>query len=392
MNAVQLWSSISNGIQFPVKASLDNQGRILNSTYLCKLKRSIFNLGNMNASVSEAQLCVEEYNSLIVELCSSFESLEFMIERLRSFMKVKNYSYRTIQTYVFWVQAYGRFSSPKNIKNLGSVDIEMYLGYLSRNKNISVNTQETAFNAIMFFYTKFIGINDLKVNVSFKGKPKKLPVVLNKTEINNLFKNLSGINLLICKLIYGSGLRLSEALSLRVKDIDFDSKIIHVHNGKGNKDRIVMLPESLIEELKQQLIKVELQHQKDLQAGLGTVSIEGLQGTKLKGREASISYQWYFPSGSCSLDAYTSNMKRWHIHPTTIQSALRVSGQKSGLRKVITPHVLRHSFATALLKSGTDIRTVQELLGHQSLETTEIYLHVLGTGCSVKSPLDLAQA
>ncbi len=301
------------------------------------------------------------------------------------------YSIRTEKTYLFWVARFvlhGRFSVAGEMQ---PDKIAPYLEYLAVNRNVAPNTQSIALNALIFFYKHILELK-IEGKLAFKRatKPRRLPVVLSVNEINRL---LSGIDntlyRLMASLLYGSGLRLMECIRLRICDLDFDYKQIVVRDGKGKKDRVVPMPESLIISLQEQLEKVRSLHTEDLEVGYGEVHLPYALARKYPAAAKEFRWQYAFPSVKISVDPRTKKAMRHHIHENNLQKWIKKSADKSGLPKKVNCHALRHSFATHLLQAGYDIRTVQELLGHADVSTTMIYTHVLNRGGrGVRSPLD----
>lgn len=311
-----------------------------------------------------------------------------LLERIRQEIRRRNYSPRTEQAYCRWVIRFVHFHGMTHPVDLHSGDVEQFLNYLSLERKVSASTQNQALSALVFLYREILDreIGRLK-SLKRAKRPKALPVVLSQEEVRRLLGNLGGVESLICRLIYGSGLRISEALRLRVLDIDFGYNQITVRRGKGQKDRITMLPESLISEIKLHLKKVRLLHERDLRRGYGKTVLPSSVALKQPGAAAEFKWQYVFPSRFLNKDS--GRIYRNYISPRNIQKAVQVGARKADIGKKITPHVLRHSFATHLLHHGYDIRTVQELLGHQSVKTTMIYTHVLNKGGrGVISPLD----
>jgi integron integrase len=257
-------------------------------------------------------------------------------------------------------------------------------------KNVAASTQNQALSAILFLYQEVLHKDlDRPLDAVRAKKPKRLPTVLTKEEVQRVLAAMSGNYQLIAKLLYGSGLRLIECLRLRVKDVDFAQRQIIVRDGKGRKDRVTVLPNSLIESLQKHLRRVEMLHQKDLDDGYGTVYLPDALEKKYPNANCEWIWQYVFPSKSPSKDPRSGVTRRHHLHESAVQRAVREATKLANINKHITPHVFRHSFATHLLQGGYDIRTVQELLGHKDVKTTMIYTHVLNRGgLAVRSPLD----
>ncbi|GAB6282770.1 MAG: integron integrase [Ignavibacterium sp.] len=304
-------------------------------------------------------------------------------------MRTKHYSKKTEEAYVSWIKRFILFHNKKHPNEMGAEEIKNFLNHLAINKKISASTQNQALQGILFLYKnilkKDIGwIEEIK----FAHRRKHLPVIFSKREVIKIFEYLDGVPKLIISLLYGGGLRLSEALHLRIKDIDFDYQQIIVRDGKGEKDRHTILPSSIIPELKNHLNNVYRQHKKDLAAGKGETILPYALKMKYPNAGKEFGWQYAFPADKFIKDKESGLVFRFHIHESTIQRAVKEAVKKAGIIKPGSPHTFRHSFATHLLENGCDIRTIQELLGHQSVKTTMIYTHVLNRGLGVKSPLD----
>ncbi len=304
-------------------------------------------------------------------------------------MQTRHYSVRTIEAYAGWVKRFVLFHNKKHPNEMGGEEIQQYISHLSVDKNVSASTQNQALQGILYLYKnvlkKDVGwINDIKKATRIRH----LPVVFSKNEVNRIFAQCEGIIKLIVALLYGGGLRLSEVLNLRIKDIDFEYKQIIVRDGKGEKDRHTILPNSIIPELKAHLNKVFLQHKNDLNKGKGETILPYALARKYPNAGKEFGWQYAFPSDKFILEKRTGFVYRYHIHESTIQRAIKEAIKRTGVIKQGSPHTFRHSFATHLLENGYDIRTIQELLGHKSVKTTMIYTHVLNRGVGVKSPLD----
>jgi len=313
------------------------------------------------------------------------------IKKLRQALRLRNYSYRTEQSYVYWTEKFLKYYHPRPLKDLGSKEVSQFFNHLSTQQNLAASSQNQALSALLFLYRQVLGVDiSWMQNLVWAKKPKRVPTVLTPDEVRQLLKNLSGIHWLMASLLYGSGLRLMECLQLRVKDIDFGYKQIIVRNGKGQRDRITLLPEKLIDLLKKQIVEVKKLHQLDLQEGFGRVFMPYALERKYPNANQEFIWQFVFPSINRSPNPRTGEIFRHHLHPSTLQEAMKEAVRKAGIPKRATPHTLRHSFATHLLENGYDIRTVQELLGHKNIQTTMIYTHVLNKGgYGVKSPLDV---
>jgi integron integrase len=313
-----------------------------------------------------------------------------LLKKVRLEIQRRNYSHSTAKSYTNWIKQYIRFHNLNHPDGLGEKEIVAFLNDLVQVRNVSASTQNQALCAIVFLYNEVLNspIGNLK-HLKRAKKPKHLPSVLSKEEVSNLLKRMEGVPLLVASLLYGSGLRISEALRLRVQDIDFDYMQITIRNGKGRKDRITMLPEKLKPLLNDQIRKVSNLHQQDLANGYGRTILPNALDKKYPGASTELGWQYLFPARNRRKDPKTGFRHRYHISPKNIQRAVKAAARKANITKKASPHTLRHSFATHLLRDGYDIRTVQDLLGHKNLKTTSIYLHVLNRGGhGVKSPLD----
>ena len=313
-----------------------------------------------------------------------------LLEQVVTRMRVKHYSLRTEKSYVNWIKRYIWHHGKRHPKDLGAAEVEAFLSHLAVTRNVSASTQNQAKSALLFLYKEVLGVQlPWLDNVTQAKAPKRLPVVLTKDEVQALLNRLDGTMWLLVSLLYGSGLRLMECLRLRVKDVDLVRCEILVREGKGFKDRVTMLPKSLVEPLKQHLVKVKALHQEDLAAGHGEVFMPMALNRKYPNGGKDWSWQYVFPSIKLSVDPLSKVIRRHHADEKTVQRAMKKVLNLAGITKLATPHTLRHSFATHLLESGYDIRTVQELLGHSDVATTMIYTHVLNKGGQgVVSPLD----
>jgi len=313
-----------------------------------------------------------------------------LLEELRTRIRYKHYSRSTEKLYINWTKKFILFNNKTHPIDMGEDEIKNYLNYLAVEKHVSASTQNQALNAILFLYKEIIKkdigfIKDVK-----RAKYKKnLPVVLTKQEAKAILAKLEGPTFLIASLLYGAGLRLSEALRLRVKDVDFGNHQLAIRDGKSIKDRFTMLPLKLSSLIEEQINSVKKLHLKDLERGYGATYLPSSLNIKYKNADKEFPWQYVFPSSRFVKNEKTGKLFRHHIYPSTIQRTVRSAALDSGINKIITPHTFRHSFATHLLHNGYDIRTVQDLLGHKSVKTTMIYTHVLNKGgMGVRSPLD----
>jgi integron integrase len=313
-----------------------------------------------------------------------------VFDRLHSEMRTRHYSLRTERSYEHWIRRYIAFHGLKSPKDLSPEAVKEYLEYLAEVREISASTQNQALNALVFLYEQILNEPLGQIGDFTKAKrPQRLPVVLSRDEVGRLLDNLTGVKALMAGLLYGSGLRLMECLRLRVKDIDFDQQQIVVRDGKGQKDRITMLPKKSERQLKEHLDEVKKQYENDLADGLGEVYLWPALARKYPKAAKEWGWQYVFPSERLSADPRTKKVRRHHLHESILQSAVKDAAAKAGITKPVSVHVLRHSFATHLLENHYDIRTVQELLGHSDVATAMIYTHVLNRpGMAVKSPLD----
>lgn len=313
-----------------------------------------------------------------------------LLDQLRDRIRVKHYSLRTEQAYVDWARRFILFHGKRHPRDLGPEAIEAFLSDLAVQRNVSASTQNQAKSALLFLYKEV-----LRIDLPWLGKiesakrPQRLPVVLTPEEVDALLARLTGTPWLIVSLIYGTGMRVMECLRLRVKDVDFSRREIVIREGKGAKDRVTMLPDKLALPLRSHLERVRALHESDLASGYGEVYLPHALERKYPNANRAWAWQYVFPSARLSVDPRSGVTRRHHADPKAIQRAMREAVRAARIAKLATPHTLRHSFATHLLESGYDIRTVQELLGHQDVTTTEIYTHVLNRGPrAVRSPLD----
>ncbi len=313
-----------------------------------------------------------------------------LIDHVRSACRRRGYSLRTEQAYCRWIKRFIFFHDMQHPRTLGAAQVRSFLSYLATERDVASSTQNQALNALVFLYGEVLQ-KDLDSFGDFKRakKPKRLPLVLSRGEVKALLTQMHGTRRLVASLLYGSGLRLMEALRLRVKDIDFDYSQVTVRRGKGNKDRRTMLPEPLKAPLERQLEKARALHQEDLEADSGEVFLPKALARKYPTAAQEWAWQYVFPSAKLSKDPRGGKTRRHHRSPSTIQKAVKRAVRKAEIDKPASCHTLRHSFATHLLEDGYDIRTVQELLGHKDVRTTMVYTHVLQRGTSVKSPLEM---
>jgi integron integrase len=312
------------------------------------------------------------------------------LDQVRSALRVRHLSLRTEAAYVDWVRRFILHHGKRHPRDMGAMEVEDFLTHLAVERRVSASTQNQAKAALLFVYREVLGVELPWLNEVVRAKPSaRLPVVLTQGEVRQVLDQMDGTMGLVAGLLYGTGMRLLEGLRLRVKDVEFSRLEVIVREGKGNKDRVTMLPERLAGPLKQHLVKVKALHAKDLEDGFGEVFLPDALAEKYRSAASSWGWQWVFPSPVRSVDPRSGVTRRHHLFPESIQRAVREAARAAEIAKPVTPHVLRHSFATHLLEAGHDIRTVQELLGHKDVETTMIYTHVLNRGGKgVPSPLD----
>jgi integron integrase len=312
-----------------------------------------------------------------------------LIDEIKTVMRVHHYSKRTEESYIKWISEFINFNKRKTQTDIGNIEINKYINYLAVNRNVSSSTQNLALCAIVFFYKHVLKKEIDGIDIIWAKKPKKLPIVFSRKETKAILEQLNGTNWIMGNLLYGAGLRLMECIRLRVKDIDFEYNQITVRDGKGRKDRVTILPGILKEKLRQHIIKVENLHNRDIKKGYGNVYLPYALDIKYPNASKELSWQYLFPSPQISVDKRTGEIRRHHIDETILQRVVKVAIKNAGIRKTGSCHTFRHSFATHLLEDGYDIRTVQELLGHENLNTTMIYTHVMKKGgLGVKSPAD----
>lgn len=313
-----------------------------------------------------------------------------LLDQVRNAIRLKNYAYSTEKTYVHWIKRYILFHNKRHPREMDVPEVEAFLTHLAVEENVSASTQNQALCAVLFLYNNVLK-RELsgRVNPLWAKKSTRLPAVLTREEVWKVIDNLPDIYQLIGTLLYGTGMRLMECLRLRVKDIDFGQGIIIIREGKGDKDRVTMLPESLIEPIKAQLAETRKIHQADLALGYGSVELPNALAKKYINANREWGWQYVFPATKLSQDPRGTEIRRHHLHESNVQKAVKSAVRKARIAKRATCHTFRHSFATHLLEDGYDIRTVQEILGHKDVSTTMIYTHVMQRGgLSVLSPAD----
>ncbi len=345
-----------------------------------------------------------------------------LLDQLSDTLRTKHYSYRTEETYLDWVRRYILFHHKQHPASMGAPEIRAFLAHLATERNVAASTQNQALSAILFLYREVLQKEIEPILLTGAKRPERLPTVLTHQETLDILNQLNGAYKLMAQLLYGSGLRLMECVRLRVKDLDFQYKTVTVRDGKGEKDRVTPMPDSLIPSLQRQIERVRLLHDEDLAAGFGQVYLPNALAKKYPNAAGELLWQYLFPAPKLSLDPRSATpsptsalemgegqggntpspnlgegrdggqnglLRRHHLDPTGLQRSVKEAARKAGIQKRVTCHTFRHSFATHLLQNGYDIRTVQELLGHKDVRTTMIYTHVLQRGgLAVKSPLD----
>ncbi len=313
-----------------------------------------------------------------------------LLEQLRNAIRVRHYSLETEKAYLYWTRYFIRFNKLRHPADMAEEDVGRFLTHLAVERHVAPSTQNQALNAIVFLYKHILQKPLGKIHNAARAKPRqRTPVVFTKNEITEILKNLDGRPRVIVRLLYGTGMRLMECLRLRIKDIDFERNEITIRDGKGGKDRVTMLPNALKEELQACIRHGRLLHDYDLKEGYGEVSLPHALARKYPRAAKETGWQYVFPADKRSVDPISRRIKRHHVLPDSIQRQFKQALRASGIVKHGGCHTLRHSFATHLLESGYDVRTLQELLGHSDVRTTMIYTHVLNRGgLGVRSPLD----
>jgi integron integrase len=312
-----------------------------------------------------------------------------LLDQMRGVLRTRHYAIRTENAYVDWAKRFILFHQKRHPTEMGRVEIEAFLTHLAVDRRIAASTQNQALSALLFLYKEVLRQEVGAVDAVRARKPKRLPTVLTKTEALRVLNAMVGVPQVMAKLLYGSGVRGLECVRVRVKDVDFAQHILLVRDGKGEKDRITMLPETLMAPLQEHLVRVKQLHTKDLAEGYGAVYLPYALERKYPNANREWGWQYVFPAKSRSADPRTGTERRHHLDESSLQKAVRAAARLAGIDKHVTCHTFRHSFATQLLEAGYDIRTVQELLGHQDVKTTMIYTHVLNRGAkAVRSPLD----
>jgi integron integrase len=313
-----------------------------------------------------------------------------LLDQVRDALRLKHYAYSTEKTYTDWIERFIRFHKLRHPREMNTPEIEAFLTHLAVKRNVAPSTQNQALSALLFLYRHVLDIELIgRVDAVRAKEEKHLPVVLTKAEVQLVIARISGLHQIMAKLLYGSGIRLMECLRLRVKDIEFEQSQIMVRDTKGNEDRVTMLPQSIAPLLRSHLATVKQLHEADLANGYGMVELPYALERKYPNADREWYWQYVFPSEKHSVDPRSKVVRRHHLDESGLQKAVRRAATEAGITKHVTPHIFRHCFATHLLEAGYDIRTVQELLGHKDVKTTQIYTHVLNKGPSgVRSPLD----
>jgi len=317
-----------------------------------------------------------------------------LLDQVREVIRLKHYSIRTEESYVGWIRKFILFHGKRHPAEMKEAEVRAFLSHLANQGNVTASTQNQAFSALLFLYRHVLKqeLGEIE-GVDRAKRPSRLPLVLTRAEVKEVLCHLKDTEWLMASLLYGAGLRLMECLRLRVKDLDFSYRQVVVRDGKGQKDRVTMLPQALEAPLQRHLERVKALHQNDLRHGYGEVYLPFALERKYPGASKEWGWQYVFPSDRLSTDPRSSVVRRHHLDENTLQRAVKRGVRLAGLTKPASCHTLRHSFATHLLEAGYDIRTVQELLGHKDVSTTMIYTHVMNKGGKgVKSPLDLLVA
>jgi integron integrase len=321
-----------------------------------------------------------------------------LLDQLRDVLRYKHYSLRTEEAYLYWTKFFvcwhGRNGQARHPREMGAAEVEQFLTMLTTARNVSVSTHNQALSALLFLYREVLGVQlPWLDDVQRPTRPRRIPSVLTVAEVAALLRAMTGVELLLGKLLYGTGMRLNEGLRLRVKDVDFDRHVLMVRDGKGGKDRVVMLPQSLDVALRSQMVQSRALWEHDRQRNQPGVEVPDALESKYPGLGQRWGWFWVFPAPKLSVDPRSRIERRHHLYEERLQRAIKLACAAAHIHKPVSVHTLRHSFATHLLQAGTDIRTVQELLGHSDVSTIMIYTHVLKVAAGgTASPLDALQA
>ncbi|ODV10086.1 MAG: integrase [Rhodanobacter sp. SCN 68-63] len=313
-----------------------------------------------------------------------------LLDQVRARLRLRHYSLRTEQAYIGWIRRFILANGKRHPRDMGAAEVEAFLTALATDGKVAPGTQNQALSSLLFLYREVLGVDLPWMETMVRAKrPRRVPVVLSRDEVVRLLARLDGQYALMASLLYGAGMRLMEAIRLRVKDVDFARNEICVRDGKGGKDRRVPLPQKIQEALRQQVERVRVIHREDLDAGFGAVWLPHALARKYPSAPRELGWQYVFPAAQRSRDPRGGKERRHHVDESSLQRAVKGARHRAGIVKPATCHTLRHSFATHLLEAGQDIRTIQELLGHKDVATTQIYTHVLNRGgMGVVSPLD----
>lgn len=313
-----------------------------------------------------------------------------LLDQVRSVLRMRHYSYETEKAYVDWIRRYILFHKKRHPREMGNTEVSGFLTHLAVDRQVAASTQNQALAALLFLYRHVLELDfGWLDNVVRAKRPKRLPEVLTRDEAKAVLSKLEGTRWIMGMLMYGSGLRVEECVQLRVKDVDLAQKKIVVRDGKGEKDRVTLLPGAIVDVLQKHLIKVRCQHQEAMENGFGGVELPYALAKKYPQADKEWGWQYVFPASRPSTDPRSGAFRRHHVDKSTIQKAVSAAIKASEIVKHAGCHTFRHSFATELLRAGYDIRTVQELMGHTSIKTTQVYLHVLDCGTNVRSPADM---